>query len=147
MNKFYYLCSRISEKRVSVREALCFQKIIRVESASDNVIIGCLVDYNSLYQDIGNIYVYYQTTNRDAYKPGDRKVRYSQADGDVKVQLNSTVYRQATGFYCVIEDNSLNNIDKYNLALGDADGNMLVAVNGVISGTELLRIARKETRG
>ena len=126
-------------------EALCFQKIIRLVPASSNVIIGCFADYNCLYTDIGDMYVYYQTTNRDAYQPGDRKVRYSQADGDEKVQATPTLY---VGLYTVyIRVASLDNVNKYNLALGDADGNMFAAVNGLSSTKTLFRIAKKETRG
>ena len=128
-------------------EALCFQKIIRVESASDDVIIGCLPDYNALFQNIGDIYIYVQSPYRtqDYYKLGDRKVRYDTTQGDYRMVINPiiTINTETNTVDISIADS----LSRKTFGLGDADGNLFVGVNTVSFSQTLLRIAKKEVRG
>ena len=129
-------------------EALCFQKIIRIETAKPSIIIGRFVDYNSLYQDFSNknIYIYYQTTDRDPYKLGDKKVRYNTLNGDTRVSLLGAMGVEGQ-YYISLVKNNLNNVDKYNIAIGDEDGNMFIASNGLCSGSTLFTFYKKESIG
>lgn len=128
-------------------EALCFQKIIKVEAGSSNVVIGCLADINSLFANIGNIYIYAHqgdSYNRE-YKPGDKRVKYDTTQGDYRMVLNPIITNN-------LETNTVDikiadTLSARNYALGDANGNMFVAVNGLVNTKTLFRIARKEVRG
>ena len=129
-------------------EALCFQKIIRIETAKPSIIIGRFVDYNSLYQDFSNknIYIYYQTTDRDPYKLGDKKVRYNTLNGDTRVSVLGAMGVEGENYISLVKNN-LNNVDKYNIAIGDEDGNMFIASNGLCSGSTLFTFYKKESIG
>lgn len=120
-------------------EAIGFQKIIQVRPYTETVVIGCFCDVNTLIKNIGDVYLYYQSTDREQYKVGDRKVKYdSTTDTRIKlstIQINYTTEIGRTNINIVAP--SLSNIDKYNIALGDEDGNMYVASNGNTSGSYL----------
>ena len=130
-------------------EALCFQRIIKVLPYDNKVIVGCFCDLNCLIKNVGDVYLYYQNTDRDSYKPGDRKVRYNSGT-DTKVNLSGLLTYTLDTTYndrITVSASSLGNIGKYNIALGDNDGNMYVAFNGYIFGADLFHVFRKEAKG
>ena len=126
-------------------EALCFQKIISLMPGSSDVVIGCLPDYNALFQNIGDIYIYVQTRlYNDYYKPGDRKVRYDTTQGDYRMVLVPIISINTETN--TVDISVADYLSRRTFALGDADGNLFFGVNSVSSSKTLLRIARKETR-
>lgn len=130
-------------------EAICFQKIIRIEAARDSIILGSpFIEKNCLYQEgVGHIYIYYQNTDRDAYKQGDKKVRY---DSSVDTKIMVTVSHAGTTdwtYYSYIYGNGLDGVGKYNIAIGDEDGNLYVARNGYYEGDKLFTFYKKERIG
>lgn len=143
-----YFKSEYTGFRKDPSEALCFQKIIRVETGKPSVIIGRFVDYNSIFQDFSNknIYLYYQTTDRSPYQLGDKKVRYDTINGDTRVSLLGAMGVEGQ-YYISLVKNNLNNVDKYNMAIGDEDGNMFIASNGLCSSSTLFTFYKKESIG
>lgn len=143
-----YFKSEYTGFRKDPSEALCFQKIIRVETGKPSVIIGRFVDYNSIFQDFSNknIYLYYQTTDRSPYQLGDKKVRYDTLNGDTRISLLGAMGVEGQ-YYISLVKNNLNNVDKYNMAIGDEDGNMFIASNGLCSSSTLFTFYKKESIG
>jgi len=135
-NKFYGFYKDPSE-------ALCFQKTICLEPGSEDVIIGCLPDINSLFKDVGDIYIYVQQTWREggSYRPGDRKVRYDTTKGDYRMILDPIV--SVNTDTNTVDISIASYLSRYNFALGDVDGNMYVAVNGMAYTPTLLKLARR----
>ena len=130
-------------------EAIGFQKIIKVLPGSSYVVIGAFCDINCLMRDIGNVYLYYQPLSRETYKPGDVKVRYDSST-DTKISLAGLMTYALDLTYSdkiTASAYSLNNIHKYNMAFGDNDGNLFVAINGETYGDQLFTVYKKEARG
>ena len=128
-------------------EAICFQKIIRIEAARDSIILGNFTENNILYKEnVGSLYIYYQNTDRDAYKQGDKKVRYDSTV-DTRVGINLATAVTSWTYYSFISDSRLDGISKYNIAIGDADGNLYVARNGLYTGDRLFTFYKKERIG
>lgn len=128
-------------------EAICFQKIIRIETERDSIILGNFTENNLLYkEDVGSLYIYYQNTDRDAYKQGDKKVRYDSTV-DTRVGINLATNVTSWTYYSFISDSRLDGISKYNIAIGDADGNLYVARNGLYTGDRLFTFYKKERIG
>ena len=128
-------------------EAICFQKIIRIETERDSIILGNFTENNILYKEnVGSLYIYYQNTDRDAYKQGDKKVRYDSTV-DTRVGINIATAVTSWTYYSFISDARLDGINKYNIAIGDADGNLYVARNGLYTGDRLFTFYKKERIG
>ena len=128
-------------------EAICFQKIIRIETERDSIILGNFTENNLLYKEnVGSLYIYYQNTDRDAYKQGDKKVRYDSTV-DTRVGINIATAVTSWTYYSFISDSRLDGISKYNIAIGDADGNLYVARNGLYTGDRLFTFYKKERIG
>lgn len=129
-------------------EAICFQKIIRIEAGKPSIVLGSyFIENNLLYKEnVGSLYIYYQNTDRDAYKQGDKKVRYDSTV-DTRVGINLATNVTAEDTYAYISDGRLDGITKYNIAIGDANGNLYVARNGSYAGDKLFTFYKKETVG
>ena len=77
------------------------------------------------------------------------KILYNSGT-DTKVNLSGLLTYTLDTTYndrITVSASSLGNIGKYNIALGDNDGNMYVAFNGYIFGADLFHVFRKEAKG
>lgn len=104
-------------------ESLTFQEIINIKA--DGVILGkALTGVNTMTVDAPPDLKIWATTESDKYQQGDTKCRGAIVTGGITAITQSVRTQIQVSFSGT----------KHNIALGDADGNLYVAVNGNFNG-------------